>query len=229
MKKHIPNIVTIFNLFCGCFAIMLALGGYLTQAAIMVLLASVFDFFDGFIARLLHVKSDIGKELDSLSDVVSFGVAPAMIIYQLYLATGISNIQLYDIYVIPACISVLFPCFVAFRLAKFNVDLRQTEIFYGLPSPAAAFVIISFVFFEQNKYSFFVYTFVILLLCILMLVNIPLLSLKFKDFKLRNNIFRYILAFAAVIFIAVFGVRAVIFIVLSYFILSFINNLLSKR
>ena len=225
MKKHIPNTITLFNLSSGCFAILLATQGHLKEAAIMVLLASVFDFLDGFIARLLHVKSETGKELDSLSDVVSFGVAPAMIIYYLYLTTDICNIQLYDIQIIPACLSVLFPCFVALRLAKFNTDTRQTEVFYGLPSPAAAFVLISFVFFEQNQYSFFIYTLVIMLLCVFMLVNIPLLSLKFKDFKFYNNIFRYILVFAAVILIALLWFRAIVFIILIYVILSLINNI----
>ena len=229
MRKHIPNIITLFNLSSGCVAVLLATQGHLKEAAIMVLIASVFDFFDGFVARLLHVKSEMGKELDSLSDVVSFGVAPAVIIYYLFIATGMSSVQLYDIWVIPACISVLFPCFVALRLAKFNTDSRQTEVFYGLPSPAAAFALISFVFFEQNQYSFFIYTVVLVLLCVFMLANIPLMSLKFKDFRFYNNVFRYILILAAVILLVTLWFRAILFIILTYVVLSLINNAIGVK
>ncbi|MDR1181128.1 MAG: CDP-diacylglycerol--serine O-phosphatidyltransferase [Bacteroidales bacterium] len=229
MKKHIPNIITLFNLTCGCFAILLSTGGYLKEAAVMVLLASVFDFFDGFAARLLHVKSNIGKELDSLVDMVSFGVSPAIIIYCLFLETGICSNAIYGISFIPAILSILYPCFVALRLAKFNLDARQTDIFYGLPSPAAAFVLISFVFFPQNPYSFFIYAAVILLLCILMVINVPLLSLKFKDAKLRNNIFRYILIFCAIVLAVLLQFRSIPFIIFVYLILSFIGNIIAKN
>ncbi len=229
MKKQIPNIVTLLNLASGCFAVLLASQGWLKEAAVMVLLASVFDFFDGFIARLLHVKSEMGKELDSLADVVSFGVAPAMIMYHLYLNTGMCTVwMIYDISVVPAFLSILFPCFVAFRLAKFNLDPRQTEIFYGLPSPAAAFVLISFPFFSQNEYSFWIYTIVILTLCIFMLANIPLLSLKFKNINLKNNIFRYILIVIAAILVVFLTFRSIPFIILTYIILSLINNAIIK-
>jgi len=224
MKKQIPNIITLFNLASGCFAVLLAAKLHLKEAAVMVLFASVFDFFDGFVARLLHVKSETGKELDSLADVVSFGFAPAVIMYQLYLTTNIFDVQLYDIQLIPACLSVLFPCFAAFRLAKFNTDARQTDIFYGLPSPAAAFVLISFVFFQQNEYSFWIYTAVIISLCVFMLLNIPLLSLKFKDFKLKNNIFRYMLVLAAIILLITLQFRAIPFIILTYIMLSLIKK-----
>ena len=229
MKKQIPNIITLFNLVSGCFAILLAMQGHLKEAALMVLLASVFDFFDGFAARLLHVKSEIGKELDSLSDVISFGLAPAVIVYQLYVSTGAFDRQIYDIAVFPACLSVLFPCFVALRLAKFNTDTRQTDIFYGLPSPAAAFVLISFVFFPQNEYSFLIYTLVIALLCVFMLLNTPLLSLKFKNFKIRDNIFRYILIFTAIILAITLTFRSIPFIVLVYVGLSVVKIKIESR
>ena len=224
MKKQIPNIITLLNLASGCFAILLAVYGHVKEAAVMVLCASVFDFFDGFVARLLHIKSGMGKELDSLSDVVSFGVAPAMIIYQLYVSTAMCDMQLFDIRIIPAVLSILFPCFVAFRLAKFNTDSQQTDIFYGLPSPAAAFVLISFVFFPQNAYSFFLYTAVIALLCVFMLLNIPLMSLKFSNFRFRDNIFRYILIFTAIVLLAVLQFRSIPFIILGYIILSLISK-----
>jgi CDP-diacylglycerol--serine O-phosphatidyltransferase len=201
----------------------------LKEAAALVLLASVFDFFDGMVARLLHVKSDVGKELDSLADIVSFGVAPSMIMYQLFISTEICSLTVCNISVVPAIVSFLFPCFVALRLAKFNLDTRQTEMFYGLPSPAAAFVLISFPFFSQNKYSFWIYAAVILFLCVFMLANIPLLSLKFKDFSLRNNIFRYLLVLIAAGLLVFLTFRAIPFIVLIYICLSFIHNFIQKK
>jgi CDP-diacylglycerol--serine O-phosphatidyltransferase len=224
MKKQIPNIITLFNLVSGFFAILLAVRGHFSAAAIMVLLASVFDFFDGLVARLLHVKSETGKELDSLADIVSFGLAPAVIMYQLYVATEVFDMQIYNIYIFPAVLSVLFPCFVALRLAKFNTDARQTDIFYGLPSPAAAFVLISFVFFPKNDYAFLVYTVVIASLCVFMLANIPLMSLKFKDFRFKNNIFRYLLIFTAIILVITLTFRSIPFIILTYIALSFIKK-----
>ena len=229
MKKYIPNIVTLFNLLSGCFAILLATQDFLKEAAAMLLLASVFDFFDGMLARLLHVKSDIGKELDSLADMISFGLAPAMILYQLFILTGINNLTLYNLYVIPAIISFLFPCFVALRLAKFNLDTRQTELFYGLPSPAAAFVLISFSFFPQNEFSFGIYTVTVLILCVFMLANIPLLSLKFKDFSLKNNLFRYILVVISAMLLIFLTFRSIPFIILTYICLSFIHNFSYKK
>lgn len=229
MKKHIPNSITLLNLFSGCFAILLATQGYLKEAAAMVLVASVFDFFDGMVARLLHVKSNTGKELDSLADVVSFGVAPGMIMYQLFIQANITDLITHNIYIIPACISFLFPGFVALRLAKFNLDTRQTEIFYGLPSPAAAFVLVSFPFFTQNEYSFWIYTAVILFLCVFMLANIPLLSLKFKNLGLKNNIFRYILIAIAIILVVFLAFRSIPFIILTYICLSLINNQIHKK
>ena len=224
MKKQIPNIITLFNLVSGFFAILLAVQGHLAVAAMMVLLASVFDFFDGLVARLLHVKSETGKEMDSLADIVSFGLAPAVIMYQLYVATEAFDTQIYNVYIFPAVLSVLFPCFVALRLAKFNTDARQTDIFYGLPSPAAAFVLISFVFFPKNDYAFLVYTVVIASLCVFMLANIPLMSLKFKDFRFKNNIFRYLLIFTAIILVITLTFRAIPFIILMYLALSFVIN-----
>ena len=229
MKKHIPNIVTLLNLSSGCFAILLAFNGHLKEAAAMVLLASVFDFFDGMVAKLLHVKSDVGKELDSLADVISFGVAPAIIMYHLFVMTGISTFTCYGIYIIPAIISFLYPCFAALRLAKFNLDTRQTDIFFGLPSPAAAFILVSFPFFEQNDYSFWIYVVTILCLCVFMLSNIQLMSLKIKNLKLKENSWRYLLIVIAAILLVFLTFRSIPFIILTYLILSFLHNIIQKK
>ncbi len=228
IKKHIPNTITLGNLCCGIIAIMLAAQWQFQYAAIMVLAASVFDFFDGFAARMLHVKSDIGKELDSLSDVVSFGVAPAMIMYYvLYkeaLFAGISLYEVCGINIIPAACGMVYACCVALRLGKFNVDTRQGDVFLGLPSPAAAFILVSLPFYADTKHSFIIYIALMLFLCAAMLTEYPLMSLKFHDFSFKKNMARYVLIICSVTLIATWQFKAIIPVMLIYVILSVINN-----
>lgn len=228
IKKHIPNTITLGNLCCGIIAIMLAAQWKFQYAAMLVLAASVFDFFDGFAARMLHVKSDIGKELDSLSDVVSFGVAPAMIMYYvLYkeaLFAGLSLYAVCGINVIPAICGIVYACCVALRLGKFNVDTRQGEVFLGLPSPAAAFVLVSLPFFADTKHSFIIYIALMLLMCAAMLTEYPLMSLKFHDFSFKKNMARYVLIVCSVALIIALWFKAIIPIMLIYVILSIIDN-----
>jgi len=231
IKKNIPNIITLFNLSSGVFAILLAAQSLLKEAAIMVIIASVFDFFDGFAARLLHAKSNIGKELDSLSDMVSFGVAPAVIMYYVLCGCFLDYeiIMNYETMIVPlALIVILFPCFVALRLAKFNLDERQTTVFYGLPSPAAAFVLISLPFFPQFAYSFYLYTAIILVLCWLMLSDIQLFSLKFTTYNIKDNIFRYTLLLMALFLLFFLRQRSLPFIIAAYIVLSMVRNRLNK-
>jgi CDP-diacylglycerol--serine O-phosphatidyltransferase len=228
LKKHIPNLITLLNLSSGFIAILLAAQGLLQEAAIMVVIAAVFDFFDGFAARLLHVKSAMGKELDSLSDVVSVGVAPAVIMYFLLCEMGINSPVFYEITILPAFIAILFPCCVALRLAKFNLDERQTTVFYGLPSPAAAFVLISLPFFPLFACSFYIYTALILLLCVLMLSNIQLFSLKLANYKIKNNIFRYILLCLALFLFLWLKQLALPFIIGAYIVLSIVQNMFNR-
>ena len=224
LKKQIPNIITLLNLASGVIAILLASHGMLQEAAYMVVLASVFDFFDGFAARLLHVKSNIGKELDSLSDMVSFGVAPAVILYFLLCQTNINTPVLCEISILPAFIAILFPCFVALRLAKFNCDERQTTTFHGLPSPAAAFVLISLPFFPIVACSFWIYMGIILLLCGLMLSDVELFSLKFTTYNIKDNVFRYTLLIIALFLLISLQQRSLPFIILAYVVLAMICN-----
>ena len=117
MKQHIPNTITLLNLVSGIVAIIFAMQGKLAWAAYMVILASVFDFADGMIARLLHVKTEMGKQLDSLSDVVSFGVAPAIIMYQLYLQVHPFQLNRFGINGIALLFPMCYACFAAYRLA----------------------------------------------------------------------------------------------------------------
>src|ERR1700740_2323055 len=139
MKKHLPNAITCANLFSGCIGIVFCFKENLIYAAYAIFLAAIFDFFDGLASRVLQSFSGIGKDLDSLADMVSFGVLPSVIIYELFLqAPQIEHVSTYLNY-----IAFLIPVFSALRLAKFNIDERQTEIFIGLPTPANAILIAS--------------------------------------------------------------------------------------
>ena len=144
MKKHIPNLITSLNLLCGCLAILFVISGDLVIASLLVILGMFFDFFDGLVARILNVQSEIGKQLDSLADMVSFGVVPGLIMVQLLnkaiapqaLETGFENLGTIrglasEMSFIPL-IGMLIIIASAFRLAKFNIDIRQTDSFYWL-------------------------------------------------------------------------------------------------
>ncbi|MBO4738663.1 MAG: CDP-diacylglycerol--serine O-phosphatidyltransferase [Bacteroidales bacterium] len=229
IKKHIPNCITLLNLFCGTAAILLAVNGMLERSAFMIFLAAVFDFFDGLAARALHVKSDIGKELDSLSDIVSFGVAPAFIMYQMLSVSSDYTTQIWDIRIVPFVVSAVYPCCAALRLAKFNLDTTQTEMFHGLPVPAAAFVILSLQFYNVGAYAASIYTAIVILLCFAMLSQFPLLSLKFKNLTIKENIFRYALIGISLILIICLQIRAILFIMMTYFILSIIYNIIYHK
>jgi CDP-diacylglycerol--serine O-phosphatidyltransferase len=225
MRKHIPNVLTLCNLICGLGAILLACKQHTHDAVWMILAASVFDFLDGFVARWLNIKSDMGKELDSLSDMISFGLAPAVIAYCHMAASGNTCWMIHDIYLLPAIISIGYPCFSALRLAKFNLDHRQGDMFYGLPTPAAAFVLISIQFFPQGNYTIILYAVVVLSLSLLMISNLPLIALKFKDFHLKTNIYRYILIIYTMVLVMYFHFQAIPFVILGYILLSVIQKI----
>lgn len=227
MKKHLPNAVTCLNLFSGCLGIVFAFQGNLQWAGYAILIAAILDFFDGMLARLLKAYSAIGKELDSLADVVSFGVLPSVIIYQLFLlAPQIDSVSLWLNYS-----AFLIAVFSALRLAKFNIDERQSDHFIGLPTPANALLIASFpmiiagnnLFFVNyilNPYFLFIFS---LGMGILLVAEIPLISLKFKSLKLSENILRYILIFSSLILLLFFKFAAVPLIITLYFLISFIQ------
>jgi len=229
MIKHIPNFITLLNLISGCLAITFAFQGNLVVTSWLIALAAVFDFFDGMAARLLNVKSAIGKELDSLADVVSFGVVPGVIIFQL-----LNQHSNFGLPIIPY-IAFLIPAFSALRLAKFNLDNRQEEVFYGLPTPASALLIASFpLILDQNQllfgisidffktilinpYFLIVFTF---LMSWLLIADIPLMSLKFKNYSWQHNKPRYILILMALSLLIIFQFMAIPLIILLYFIIS---------
>ena len=230
MKKHIPNCITLLNLISGLTSIALASHDQFMASILMLCLALLFDFCDGLVARLLHVKSELGKQLDSLSDLVSFGVAPAFILYLSdvgqtapYFAEGapscVFSTQTHGILVIPFAIYAIFVAAGALRLGKFNLDERQTENFRGLPIPLAAFTLLS-LFFAELPY-FVNYT-ACLLISLLMLSNIPLFSLKFKNLKWKENLHRYLFLLLCVALLFVFDLAAIPLITICYIIVSLV-------
>jgi len=245
--KQIPNLFTLLNLVFGCLAIIFILQNGITIiadnngtqlinipekiwiASLFIGLAALVDFLDGFIARLFNASSEIGKQLDSLADLVSFGVAPGMIIYQ-FLRLSFSQqedgLDVSMLWLIPA---LLLPCAAAYRLARFNLDSSQAFSFKGLPVPAVGILVASLplIYWNVNEAwviklllnKWFLYAF-ILLLSSLMVSNLPMLSLKFKDFSVKNNLPKYILVVITIVAVAILQWIAVPVVLLAYVLVS---------
>ena len=251
MKKHIPNLFTLLNLFSGLLAILMACSDRLVAAAGFVLLGIFFDFFDGFFARKFNVQGELGKQLDSLADVVTSGVVPGIIMFQLLLHTSREHYFMelsceegswstFDetfYYFIPF-LGLLIPLAAAYRLANFNIDERQTDSFIGLPTPAFAIFVISLpLMLEYDPGSFltgwiqnmYVLIGISLAGCYLMNANLPLFSLKFKSFGWKGNAVPYIFLGASAIFLMIFRLAGVPLIIISYIILSLIQNRLKEN
>jgi CDP-diacylglycerol---serine O-phosphatidyltransferase len=240
MMKHIPNFITSLNLVAGFIAIIFAANGDLVTSSWLILAAMIFDFLDGFSARLLKAYSAIGKELDSLADVVSFGVAPGFIIYHLLndslslnsaMIVNSESLKAALILVIPS----IMPVCAALRLAIFNLDSTQATTFKGLPTPANGLAVISVVIAGHYSQSVLisnltgspvVLLLLTLVLSLLMVSRIPLLSLKVTNLKLKGNEGRYILIILVLISFAILGIAAVPLIIPLYIIASLISLLL---
>jgi len=234
MIKHIPNFITSLNLASGFIAIIFLFSGDTTTASWLILAAMVFDFLDGFAARLLKAYSEIGKELDSLADAVSFGVAPGLIIYTLlrealhqpFIAnSSYSGFFSAAILLIPAFI----PVCAALRLAKFNIDTTQTTSFKGLPTPAAALAVVSVVLAAEYADSALIKLFTgspvaitlfTLFISALMVTRIPLLALKFKNAMIKGNEGRYILIIVCAAMLLIFGFAGIPWIIPAYILVS---------
>lgn len=220
MKRHIPNMITCANLFSGCIGIVFAFNGDLKMAAWMVLLSGIFDFFDGFAARLLHVKSNIGKELDSLADVISFGLLPGVVLFKLLAVSDYSSEYL-------PYFGFLVTVFSAFRLAKFNVDERQTENFIGLNTPMNTFLIVSLPFIGDD-YPLLIDNSLLLIglivvVCFLLVSEIKLFSMKFTTYAWQSNKFKYIFLILSVLLISFINFAAIPFIVILYITFSVLH------
>ena len=215
LKQHIPNAITCCNLVSGCFSIMFSFTGMPVMAAVMIFAAGLFDFLDGFTARLLKAHSPIGGELDSLSDVVSFGVAPGFIMYHLMGGFWLG------------CFAFLLPVFAAVRLAKFNIDERQTTSFIGLPTPPMAIFMASLPLafwqldgLDQQLLNPYLCLGIVILFSVLMVCNRPFFSFKMKNLKWEENKLRWIFLGLAVASLVAFGFVALPFILLGYVLLS---------
>ncbi|MCQ2272437.1 MAG: CDP-alcohol phosphatidyltransferase family protein [Bacteroidales bacterium] len=234
MKKQIPNCITCMNIICGAISIVLSLHyGNLKLAAMFIIFAAMFDFFDGFTARLLKVQSPLGVDLDSLADVFSFGGAPTMIIF-VWLQHCLENLPPANINgfvkVLPF-LAFLIPAFSAYRLAKFNHDDRQHNDFLGLPTPANA-LFLGFLPLSADKLTFVNNFWIVLgftlLFSILLISELPMFSLKFKHFKWKGNQVRYIFIGIAVILFAFFRLGSFPIIILCYLLISVTLYALNK-
>lgn len=225
IRNNIPNTITSLNLFSGALACVYALTGNTLYgsltgyevAFIFIVIAAVFDFCDGLVARMLNTVSPIGKELDSLSDCVSFGLAPAMLVYTL--------LEEYNPDSNYNFVAFLIAIFGALRLAKFNVDTTQTVSFKGLPIPANAIFWIGYVNFsiERGSVDNEIYL-LIALICYFMVCNIPMFSFKMKDFGLKNNWHRYVLVVSTIASVSIFGITGLFYAIIAYIFLSLIKK-----
>lgn len=220
LKKHFPNAITCANLFSGCIGIVFAFKGNLETAAYFVILSGIFDFFDGMVARLLNVKSAIGKDLDSLADMVSFGLLPGVIMFHLLKASDYSSDYL-------PYLGFIITVFSALRLAKFNNDIRQTEDFIGLNTPMNTLFICSLPFISHDYPQ--IISSSILLIAItaitsfLLVSEIKIFSLKFSDLSWAKNKIKFIFLILSTILIAFLKFAAIPFVLVLYIALSFLH------
>lgn len=226
IKKHIPNTITCCNLISGCIAIAYAFSGKIEISFTWIIIGAVFDFFDGMSARLLKVSSPIGKELDSLADIVTFGVAPSTILFS---KLGIMSYPslLESLRGILPFIAYIMAAFSALRLAKFNLDERQTLGFIGLPTPANALFWGSLLIGLGKRIdtSPLMCIFIIVGIFIsswLMVSEIPMFALKFKEWGWKKNQIKYIFLLTCIPLIAIFGITGFAIIVAWYVIISYI-------
>ena len=222
MKKHIPNTITCCNLISGCIATYFAFQGDYELALLFIVIGAVFDFFDGMVARLLHVSSPIGKELDSLADDITFGFAPSAIIFS-YLCSF--HIHLLFI----PFLAFVMAAFSALRLAKFNLDERQALGFIGLPTPANALFWGSLIVgLQQSGYIFEGLEWVILagmfISSYLLIAEIPMFALKFKHWGWKGNEIKYIFILTCVPILLLLGIIGLAVIIAWYVILSVATN-----
>lgn len=221
--RHIPNSLTCLNLLCGMGGIYFVLAGELTYGAYFIFAAAFFDFFDGFAARLLKANSEIGKQLDSLADLVTFGVLPAFIVFKMLE------------WIHPESYLPFLAFFIgiqsALRLAKFNVDVRQSDRFIGVPTPANALLISTLPFLAEkfnwaedliyNEYFLLVFS---LLFAVLLTAELPLIALKFKNFTLKDNLYRYLTLLISICCLLAMGIAGIPFAIISYVALSIVET-----
>ena len=233
IKKYIPNAITCMNLFSGCVASFFAFHGFFFWALIFILLAGLFDFFDGMAARFLHTSSPIGMQLDSLADMISFGFVPGVIVFKHLDIISDNNWVMF--------LAFFLTVFSALRLAKFNVDERQTSSFIGLATPANAIFFAALVSTsDPMKPSFLIPDYLprltapilsslpvmlvlVAIFSYLLVAEIPMFSLKFKNFTWKDNKVRFCFLIGSALLLAIFQLGAFAFIILFYILLSVIT------
>lgn len=230
---NIPNIITCCNLISGCIATYWAFQSRYDLALLFIVVGAVFDFFDGMTARLLHVSSPIGKELDSLADVVTFGVAPSAIVFQFLLSQPFNGLPGYAVTAIPF-VAFVMAGFSALRLAKFNLDERQAMGFIGLPTPAnalfwGALIVGGGKWLESNVYFSYGIILLLLVCCYLLISEIPMFALKFKQWGWKGNEVKYLFVLTSAVLLLLFRVNGIAMVIAWYVLLSVITNLIQKK
>ena len=228
LKKHIPNTITCCNLLSGCVAAVYAFEGAYPIAFACIIMGAVFDFFDGLSARALKVSSPIGKELDSLADVITFGLAPATMVFSWLRECADAHLDMLAAFAVPF-FAFLLVAFSALRLAKFNVDERQTSSFIGLPTPANALFWGALVIGSHDKIVTAPYGWLLVLALVglfswLLVAEIPMFSLKFKNLSWKSNRTAYIFLLVSIVLLIVLGITGLSAVIGWYIILSILTQ-----
>ena len=237
--KQIPNLLTLGNLFCGTVATIFAVESDYNAAALFVLIGIFFDFLDGFVARLLKVSGELGKQLDSLADMVTSGVVPGIIMFKLIQNNMFDSKNSFENTILGiSLIGLVLTLAACYRLAKFNLDTRQSDSFIGLPTPAMSLFVISLPLIQMNSEIDFVLNLidnnyfliaVTLILSYLMNAEIPLFSLKFKDYSWNKNWIIYSFLLTSIMLILLVKYLSIPLIIILYVVLSVIKNVTSKH
>ncbi len=233
IKKHIPNTITSCNLISGAIATTFAVGSNVKMALFFIILGAVFDFFDGMSARLLKVSSPIGKELDSLADDITFGLAPATIVFsQLGVIDYPSFLEPFRSYL--PYVAFIIAAFSALRLAKFNLDERQTMGFIGLPTPANALFWGSLImsapsFIENNKYGVFILIALVFITSYMLVCELPMFALKFKHWGWKGNEVKYIFVGLSIIILSIMGILEGWWMVITLYLLTSLGLYLKNK
>lgn len=253
--KNLPNILTLINLFLGCLAIVYIFQdhmiimenkkdlyvnmGMIDIACICVFIAAIIDFFDGFVARLLHAQSELGKQLDSLADMVTFGLVPGVILYELLARSYYMSADAFDYPILYYASGFAVTLFAALRLANFNIDTKQLTSFRGLPTPSMALIICSLPLIilrdEMGLSTFFSNKWTLLtldaLLCYLMVSDIPMIGLKMSSFNIQQNLWQATILIASLIvilwglFIVHIEFLIIPVIIILYIVISIVKNI----
>jgi CDP-diacylglycerol--serine O-phosphatidyltransferase len=232
LKKYLPNLLTLGNLFCGIIATIFAVEGNFNLVGLFVVIGIFLDFFDGFLARILNVKGDLGKQLDSLADMVTSGLVPGIVMFNLLA----NNQHILDLSITSSFLpflGLIVTLGACYRLAKFNIDTRQLESFVGLPTPAMSLFVISLPLIQQSSEIEFIQNLiandyflcgVAFLLTYLMNAELPLFSLKFKEYSIKNNATKYFFLATSLLLLIFLHYTSIPLIVLFYVVLSMIIN-----